>query len=447
MTGQPAISGPEQPAGTQVPALAVGPRSGQVDETLSIVVSGLRAGQRVTVRAATRDGALVDWHSTADFVAAPDGTVDVGRDAPAAGYPGVDPLGLLWAMRPTDPGRQVFFTKRRPTALKVTVSARAGGESIGEVGIERCFGGEHVLGRPTGDDLVGTLYHDDERRPAPAVLLLAGSDGGQLDHAAALLAGRGYAALALSYFGAEDLPPTLSHIDLGYFRRAVDWLLDQPEVDRSRPASVIGLSRGGELALQLAALDARLHNVVAAAPSSLRQAGLTSNYTDYGQPAWELDGRALPFLKGRYNFGTFLSFARTWLLARPMRQRRAFERAMRDADAVAAARIEVEAITGPVLLISGADDRLWPSDVYAGQVERRLLAHGHPAEVVNLTYPGAGHFVSFPYALPGMPPMVSISPMSRLRIDFGGSAPANAAAAVDSWRRVLEFLGRHTSRS
>jgi hypothetical protein len=49
------------------------------------------------------------------------------------------------------------------------------------------------------------------------VILLGGSDGGVMEGSAAVLASRGYAALALAYFGAPPLPPELIEVPLEYF--------------------------------------------------------------------------------------------------------------------------------------------------------------------------------------------------------------------------------------
>jgi dienelactone hydrolase len=415
-----------------VVTLAVAPTS-RVDEPFPIVVRDAGPGERVTLRASTRDGARVWWAAEAVFTADGEGVVDTGRDAPDTGYRGVDPIGLLWRMTPADPGRTRFFTKARATPLRVTVTATtAGGTASAEV--IRQFGGDGVAARPAGDELVGTLFHPDGKHRG--VLVLASSDGGQRDHAAALLAAQGYAVLALTYFGAEDLPPSLAGVDLGYLRAAVDWLLDQPEVDTDRPVAVVGLGRGAELALQAAVVDDRLRVVVAASPSALRQAGLPG-----GGPAWERDGVALPFVRQRTGPRAAFAFAARWLLGRPWRQRPAFTRALRDREAVSAAAIEVERIAGPVLLISGGDDRMWPSRAYARMVGERLGDHGH--EVASLVYPDAGHFLAFPYGIPSLPPMVSTSPARRLTIEFGGTPEANARAAAGSWAEIVAFLGRH----
>ena len=63
----------------------------------------------------------------------------------------------------------------------------------------------------------------------------------------------------------------------------------------------------------------------------------------------------------------------------------------------AAARIPIERFKGAVMLISGADDQLWPSNVYADRIMATLRSD--PARHIHLNYPGAGHGVSsFPFA-------------------------------------------------
>jgi hypothetical protein len=91
-----------------------------------------------------------------------------------------------------------------------------------------------------------------------------------------------------------------------------------------------------------------------------------------------------------------------------------------------------------VLLVSGSDDRLWPSPRYAAAIMERLDAARDPFPHQSLVYPGAGHGVAsgVPY-LPSGPPEVP-SPYGTL--ELGGSPPANARAKADSWPRLLGFL-------
>jgi dienelactone hydrolase len=423
--------------------LRVEPARSRIDQPLRLTVAGPAPGSLVTLSARTLDGAMVSWTSTATFTADGQGTVDPARDAPVEGtYAGVDGSGLWWSMRPEEARGHRFFSRRRPTPLSVTITASAPGLPTTSVTVERTFAGPGVVEHPIdGPGLIGSLFRPPEPPPCPGVLVLGGSDGGKLDHAAALLASHGYAALSLAYFGVEDRPPQLLRIEIEYFERALAWLAARPEVDGDALA-VVGLSRGGELALLLASLLPQLKAVVAGSPSSVVQAGVAS-YTDFTQPAWIRNGEPLPYLSGgKLGPGAFLRSLPSFLLRRPMRQRKTFERLLRDPGRVRQAAIPVERIGGPVLLISGGDDQLWPSSRYCEQIVERLEAHHHPHPYRHLCYEHAGHFLCFPYGLPSLPPMTRLNPPGApITIDFGGTAEANAAAARASWTEILRFLG------
>jgi dienelactone hydrolase len=106
-------------------------------------------------------------------------------------------------------------------------------------------------------------------------------------------------------------------------------------------------------------------------------------------------------------------------------------------DALAAAEIPVERIAGPVLLLSGTDDRLWPSRELSDAALRRLESRGHPHAHEHLSFPGAGHFFfGPPYGGP-FPTALE----SGFGVFAGGGTPeANATAAAASWPRVLDTL-------
>lgn len=59
---------------------------------------------------------------------------------------------------------------------------------------------------------------------------LFGDEGGLTEFRACLLASRGFATLALPYFGFEDLPRALTDLRLEYFEEAVDYLQKHPKV-------------------------------------------------------------------------------------------------------------------------------------------------------------------------------------------------------------------------
>jgi dienelactone hydrolase len=419
----------------------VDPPVARVDEPFRVTVSGLPPDAPVTISASTRDGELREWASTATFPAGDDGTVDVPTAAPLSGtYSGVDPAGLLWSMLPVGRRPDTFFVRRKAAPLRVRVTVKAGGRELASCDVERTFGGEQVLRRVAdGRGLAGDLFFPVAGGPHPGVMVVSGSDGGQLDHAASLLAAHGYAVLSLGYFAVEDRPAGLHHIDLEYFEQALDWMAVQPEVEGDRIV-VVGLSRGGELALQLGSMCPRVAGVVAGSPCGIRQAGISKKNSDFTKPAWMYGGTALPYVPARFNLRRFLQFYSVFVFRRPLRLRPVFERLLRKHHVVAAATIPVERIQGPVLLISGTADELWPSQRFAEMVMERLGDADHPYADEHVRYAGAGHFVCFPYALPSMPPMTRMSPVPIFTMDFGGTPAANAASARDSWPEILRFL-------
>ncbi len=114
--------------------------------------------------------------------------------------------------------------------------------------------------------------------------------------------------------------------------------------------------------------------------------------------------------------------------------------ALLDAEAVARARIPVERIQGPVMLLSATDDGSWPSSVYSKMVRDKLAEVQHPHDVQWLDFERAGHAILFPYVPTTQ--LVYAHPVSG-KVSTGGGNPAdNAHADAASWQGVLQFLER-----
>jgi hypothetical protein len=99
------------------------------------------------------------------------------------------------------------------------------------------------------------------------------------------------------------------------------------------------------------------------------------------------------------------------------------------------AAIAVERCTGPVLLVSVGDDRVWPTSRMCTRRVDRMSSLGRRDAIKHLNYPHAGHML-FPYSRPAdtlVPEMLA---------DFGGSPEADAAAHADAWPEVLRCLRR-----
>jgi dienelactone hydrolase len=316
----------------------------------------------------------------------------------------------------------------------VALSAEDDGHEVARTNVVREFMAHGLSRVPVRDHgLVATLFRPDTDGSHPGVLVVGGSDGGLSEGLAALLASRGFAALALAYFRAEHLPADLVEIPLEYFETALRWLGRCPGVARTR-LGVVGRSRGGELALLLGAtFPERVAAVVGYVPSGYVHAGIPGAAAPVAAPrsTWTIGGKPLAFLPPA-GAGPAAP-AGPLLELTPL-----FLKSLEDRVAREGAEIPVERIRGPVLLISSEDDRLWPSPVLAEQAVTRLRAHGHPYPVTHLRYAGAGHMVG-PAGLPATVTSI-LHPLRGMALALGGTPAGNAAAAADSWPRVLAFL-------
>lgn len=219
------------------------------------------------------------------------------------------------------------------------------------------------------------------------------------------LAAHGYPVLQLAYFGEPGLPPALRRIPLEYFERALEWMRRQPEVDPGRILT-FGWSRGGEASLLVASTFPKLvHGAVGYVPSEWVQGAPG----DPAIPAWTYKGRPVPWYRS------------------PADRARSL--------------IPIWKSSGPVFVVGGLDDRLWPSGFYAQEVGKQMRLHGRH-DVTALAYKGAGHLL-----YQAIPPQITTSAVgygshstNYGQANDGGSPKADEAALEASWPRLLRFL-------
>lgn len=420
-----------------IPTLSITPANDLIDVSRRILVEHVTPGQTVEITTMTRR-ANVLWQSHATYMAAADGTVDLTRDAPVSGdYTGIAPMGLIWSQSPVDSTSREAFNQPVTQALSTEVIARVQGAQA-QATLTQNLASEGVTRQDVREEgLVGTLYLPAGPGPHPAVLILNGSGGGINEPRAALYASRGYAAFALAYFKAPGLSDYISNTPLEYFQTGMDWLRRKVKPLHDFVA-ISGQSRGGELVLLLGATyPEQVSAVVAYVPGAVVHSGQNACDPKIGRegPTWLLNGKPIPHVWENNRTASWAPFDEG---PSPHRHEKAILTALQDPDAVARARIRVEDIQGPVMLLSGTDDGSWPSSVYSKMVQDKLREVQHPHPVRWLDYENGGHSILFPYVPTTQ--LVYAHPVSGKISTSGGNPKDNARADQESWEGVLDFL-------
>jgi acetyl esterase/lipase len=344
-------------------------------------------------------------------------------------------------MKPDPEAKDVQSPRKGPLdPYPVTFTAEADGKDIATATLELLLVSPEVIRTEVREKgLAGTFFRPAGKGRSPGVIMLGGSGGGLFEPSAALLASRGYAVFALAYFNYEKLPTNLVEIPLEYFETALDWMRAQESVQGDRLA-VMGMSRGGELALLLGATFPKIKAVVAHVPSHVVWPGYSADSKDNGRPAWTYKGKPVPYMSTMPD----RELVKLASIADPAVGTPFFALSLANTDAVRQAAIPVERIQGPVLLISGEDDKLWPSAYMANQVMKRLAEHKHPYPDKHFPYKGCGHMIGIPN-MPA-PSSRSIHPVSKVEMEMGGTPEPTAFAAWHSRQRVLEFLEKNLNK-
>jgi uncharacterized protein len=241
-----------------------------------------------------------------------------------------------------------------------------------------------------------------------AILIIGGSEGGlPLYYDVGKYTSLGYPCFMVGYFGTKNTPDRLEMIPLEYLEKAVETFKSFPEV-RDKKIIIQGGSKGGELALLLASIDKNIEGVIAAVPSSVVWQGIG------GKPvsSWSYKGQPVPFVPyAPFDYSKIVNSQYVELYKLSLEQK----------DAVNLAAIHVENIKGPVLLLSGEDDSMWPSTQMAEMIIQRLKEHNFPFRYRHYDYKDAGHTLNENNMM-------------------GGTSDGNKKARIDSEQRVMEFL-------
>ncbi len=412
-------------------AVRVDDPKGRLGTPLCVSIDGASPNAMLTV---TLEESAWSARSSARYRVGLDGRVDLSRDAPVAGgYEGVDPMGLWWSLEPG--------ASSQPNLEDSTYRLSATDDDDGHTAsadLTRVVADDSVVAESVrGAGLVATVFAAADGQPRPGIVVLGGSEGGLAERFAAYLAGEGYTTMALGYFGIEHLPPHLCHIPIDPLASAIAVFRSRGDV--TGRVGLAGASKGGELALLVAAHFPDLVDVVVGVvPSGVTFMGIGGGPRSFGcfyRSSWSLRGKPLPFVRMRMTPGVVW---KTTLSRAPMRIADIYVAALANADAVDAAAIPIERFDGPVLLVSAADDGVWPSPQLADIAEARLATRtGRASRHEHVTFENAGHAFGIPYD----PAIIDIpgAYMGRTAV-LGGTKAGTARASIGAWARGLEFL-------
>ncbi|XP_023559252.1 acyl-coenzyme A thioesterase 1-like [Octodon degus] len=262
----------------------------------------------------------------------------------------------------------------------------------------------------------GALFLPAGPGPFPGIMDLFGVGGGLLEYRASLLAGKGFAVMALAYYNYDDLPKNPDVIHLEYFEEAVNYLLNHPQV-KGPGIGLLGFSKGGEIGLAVASF---LKGISAAViiNGSVAAVRTAIQYKDEVVPP-------VTVLRDRVKMTKDGVMDVVDALQSPLEDKKSF--------------IPVERSDITFLFLVGEDDHNWKSEFYANEASKRLQAHGKKKPQI-ICYPDAGHYIEVPYF-----PLcqAALHNLVGSPIIFGGEPRAHAMAQVDAWKQVQAFFHKH----
>ncbi|HCA06298.1 acyl-CoA thioester hydrolase/BAAT C-terminal domain-containing protein [Chryseobacterium sp.] len=185
---------------------------------------------------------------------------------------------------------------------------------------------------------------------------------------------KGYAFLALAYFGSENSPRLLEKIEIQDVYNAIN--LSKQKV-RTEKVAVIGGSRGADLALLLGSYYPDISCIIGLSAS---HAVFPGNTDHFSTSSWTFGGKELPFVPVN-------EAAVPFMMERKIRK--AFEAMLQDKESEQKSLIKVEQIKAPILLMSGTEDEICPSSEMSEKIIQRLKSNHFKYRYEHLPFKGS----------------------------------------------------------
>jgi pimeloyl-ACP methyl ester carboxylesterase len=212
---------------------------------------------------------------------------------------------------------------------------------------------------------VQAILYKGSGKNQPLIVGLGGSEGGNAwasnywKKTRDSFLEKGYAFLAIGYFGCKGTPAILDKIAIDDVYKAIAVAKKQQNINAKKIA-IIGGSRGADLALLLGSYYKDISAVVGMSSSHAVFPGHTQTFTS---ACWTFAGKELPFIPVNDEAVPFL-------MKRDLRG--AFEAMLKDSIAEQKALIKVENIRGSILFLSATQDEMIPAVEMGEKMMMRL---------------------------------------------------------------------------
>jgi len=164
----------------------------------------------------------------------------------------------------------------------------------------------------------------------------------------------------------------------------------------------------------LASKYKQIEGVIATVPSSVVFQGLGPQ----GKSSWSYHSESIPFVPfPEYDYSKIVNSQYVEV----------YKLALKQTEAVEKATIKVENINGPILLLAGKEDTMWPSAQMCDMIIKRLDGYNFPHWYKLFSYENAGHSLNEEYLM-------------------GGTFEGNKQARLDSGPRIYNFLDMVSSQ-
>lgn len=357
------------------------------------------------------------WIAENKYLSDEKGNLDLNTAPAISGsYQGVSPMGCLSFLS----AKKITKKKKETNLDNISLNAAFSIKlevymdkiPIDSCVIERYFMNEKIAFKQVAFSASkGRYFYPKEATNLPAIIVVSGSEGGveKAQAIAQLLASHGFATLAISYFGLDDLAVNLAEIPLEIIEEGLDFLALQEEVNKDR-IGIYGRSKGAEFALLAASNFAKIKCIVANSPTNVVYEGI-KQHLPAKKSSWTF--QTMPIQYVPFKFGSAI-LAKIKGKEYP------------DNTKKMEAEIPVEKIKGNILLISAIKDEIWPAYSASLMIQNRLNLNQFPYKFELALYPNSGHMLTLPF-----------QPNNRYKKKNNVTVMEET---LDAWQKTVDFF-------